>query len=328
MLSFSIALLFSPMSSALQADEPFAMEGKVENAALVYWQAFAVLPELSAEDVERLKLVETGEAEPESVSEILESCQTAMTLAKQVEADDNCKWQIIVDGPYTLLSHLSKARLLSRLYAIQARVDAAADNTSSAVDYLNAAFILSRHVDEGVLVQMLVARAIEGLALDSIEKIAGELEEDELVRLAKHMDDLPAPASFRSTMAYERDLFSTWLEPIVIGDDPRAEERIKDILPDAENADSATLLSGSKEMRRMRFEEYTATFDRIIEVAEGPVADRYDAFKAIEDEISRSPNPIIQMLMPGCFAAYRRFVESDERFEEVRMKIGEMVEEE
>ena len=113
-LSFAMLLLCGSATERLCGEEPFTSPAKVTNAALVYWQAFALLPELSQEDTQLLGQIEKGAKPLDEAGSLLARSGLALHLTRCVKPHTPCRWELVEDGPVTLLPHLSKARLLAR----------------------------------------------------------------------------------------------------------------------------------------------------------------------------------------------------------------------
>src|SRR5215210_158999 len=91
------------------------------NAALQYWQAFAMLPAL---DAKQEKLLENWSEAPldDAVSKLLDQSHPSLMFLHRAAKLQRCDWGLDYDdGISMLLPHLTKARVLSRLAALDAR---------------------------------------------------------------------------------------------------------------------------------------------------------------------------------------------------------------
>src|SRR5215212_180508 len=92
-----------------------------DNAALQYWQAFAMLPAL---DAKQEKLLENWSEAPldGAVSKLLDQSHPSLMFLHRAAKLKRCDWGFDYrDGISMLLPHLTKARVLSRLAGLDAR---------------------------------------------------------------------------------------------------------------------------------------------------------------------------------------------------------------
>src|SRR5262245_1517890 len=110
----ALALCLAPAAPA--ADKP------APNAALTYWQAFALLARL---DKAQLKIIAEHEKVKlgEDVDRLIGSCETSLRLMHRAAAMRECDWGAAVDedGIRTVLPHLDRGRTLMRVALLRAR---------------------------------------------------------------------------------------------------------------------------------------------------------------------------------------------------------------
>ena len=300
-----------PFDSSIQ---PKMHSEKEENAALVYWQAFALLPELSGEDTKLLTDLEKGSELGVDARSLLTRSKTALSLISHLQPDMPCRWELIENGPSTLLPHLSKARTLARLLVLQARVDAESGKMEAAVDHLTQAFLVARNVDEGVLVQMVVGDAIESLAADVALSLLPKLDASSRDRFAEALSKLPKRTTFTQAMRHERDVFgrgagkmmSDALEQLGKGEDSPAVRAI---------------LAGTEKRQAMWLEELLAEYDKVIEASELPLAEANKNFERIEEEVQDSSNPLIQLMMPSLVGTNQKHARVDARIAKLETRL-------
>ena len=154
-----------------------------DNAAPIYWQAFAALPDKpDAKDG------------PEFEAWLKES-ERALHLLHTAAAKDGCNWDLdLSKGPELELSHLSKARALASAALARASRRAAGDADGAVSDIVDA-LRLSRHLGtDPVLICQLVRGALEKQALEQIEQMRPSLTSAQAARLAEVLAALrPAP---------------------------------------------------------------------------------------------------------------------------------------
>ena len=309
-------LPLSLLTHPLCGQEPYAQPDKIDNAALVYWQAFAVLPEFSDEEAALLSRREQGEPLPAEASVLLKKSESALQVIRPLGPNTPCRWEIIVDGPATLLPHLSKARQLARLLILEARSKAESD-PPAAIAPLTAALLLGRNVDEGVLIQLLVGEAIEGQVLDVAEPLLEKLDPVSAAQLGKSFGKLPPRAQMDEAIRYEREVFGEWLEPIFTGDPAAALLKLRAMGTGNDLGEMVRLtamLSQSKEERQKAFDQFLAQYDKMAAACRLPREESAQALKKIEEEIKASPNTLISMLMPALGKAEERHWQTVERY--------------
>ena len=171
-----------------------------DNAAPVYWQAFAALPEKpDAKDG------------PEFEAWLKES-ERALQLLHTAAAKDGCDWNLdLSKGPELELSHLSKARSLAAAALARASRRAPADADGAVTD-LSDALRLSRHLGaDPVLICQLVRGALEKQAIEQIEKMSPALTATQAARLAEVLASLRPAPTLAECVRVESDTFLAWL---------------------------------------------------------------------------------------------------------------------
>jgi hypothetical protein len=273
-----------------------------------------LLPELSAEDAKLLASLEKGSELGVDVKALLARSKTALSLIPRLRPDTPCRWELVENGPGTLLPHLSKAQTLARLLVLQARADAASGKTEVAVDRLIQAFLVARNVDEGVLVQMLVGDAIESLAANVALSLQPKLDASSRDRFAESLSKLPKRTTFTQAMRYERDvlgrgaggMMSDVLEQLGKGEDSPA---------------VLAILAETKKQQAMWLEELLAEYDQVIEASELPLPEANKELERLEAEVQESPNPLIRLLMPSLVGTNQRHAIVDALIAELETRL-------
>lgn len=314
-------LTISFFALPLCAEEPYAKPEEIKNAALVYWQAFAVMPQLSESEGKLLHEIEQGEKPVAEGGILLTNSESALHLVKSIKPSTPCRWEIIVDGPATLLPHLSKARILARLLLLEARFKAEED-PKAAIAPLTSALLLGRNIDDGVLIQLLVGEAIEAQTLDVAEPLLEKLDAKSAAQLRQAFSQLPPRASLDKAILSEREVFGEWLEPLFMGEPAAALQKLRQMGTGNDLGEMVRLtamLSLPKEERQAAFNQFISQYDKIAAACRLPADESVEAMKKIEEEIKDSPNTLIQMLMPALSKAnehHRKTVERYARFQE------------
>lgn len=285
----------------IHGDEPFAEKDKIDNAALVYWQAFAVLPAIPEssfwlqESENGTIIVTDGERD------LLKECQSALQLAELVKPSSACRWEIVVDGPHTLMPHLSKARLLARILLTQALLDAKSERFDFALNRVRTAMMLARNVDEGGLINLLVGQAIEIQSVNVAKSFIDSVPQEAKARFVEWHSQLPPRSTLESTMRYEKELFWNWIAKVILQDKEAAiAELVKlGVETDSTDQEIMTLAASSIESRKQAVKEFSDMYDRVIETIKDDAKVDQASLQEIGQEVRTSKNPLIRKLMPG-----------------------------
>ena len=136
-----LALTAFTLTATLRADD-----AKPINPALLYWQAAAVLPQLTPDQTKELRELAAGrspfdlccgEKSPRQQERL------CISSTKRRIPQGTCDWGLPKeDGPYMALPHLSKMQEMASLAIVQAETAFAEGKTKDGLDWL----ILTHHV--------------------------------------------------------------------------------------------------------------------------------------------------------------------------------------
>jgi hypothetical protein len=150
------------------------------NAALRYWQAFALMrdPPADKATADLLESVSAGSApwDEARLGKILDVNSEALEVMQRASNLASCDWGVEYDlGSTAPIAHVLKARVLGRLNALEAIRLIARGQQQQAVPILLAGVRFSRHVAEGgSLVSALVAKAILVPHLQALIRVASD----------------------------------------------------------------------------------------------------------------------------------------------------------
>jgi hypothetical protein len=287
--------------SAAQTD---AAEG---NAALSYWQAFAVMPELT--DEQEKILVKWNEVPlNEASTKLIESTANALGLLHRGARMPACTWGTdLEEGPAALLPHLSKTRQLGRAACLRARYRFEQGDQEGAIDDVIATLVLARYTgSEGLLISILVQDAIEDLADQVIASHLLSLSDAQLARLFARLSSLPVRTTIRQGIASERQWMLGWVQRQLV-DNENAEVREKALEelvgknhPELKKA--RNYLNDSDAMRK-HVEEIGEYYDEMLRIHALPTTELLDAAEKLESRIQSSENGLARLLLPGLGSA-------------------------
>ena len=180
MRSGSAILLAALVSSIGLVPADVHAQGTSPNAALRYWQAFAVMKDPPADKAtaDLLESVSTGSAawDEARLGKILDANSEALEIMQRASTLATCDWGLEYNlGSTAPMAHMLKARVLGRLNALEGIRLVARGQHQQAVPVLLAGVRFSRHVAEGgPLVSALVAKAILVPQLKELNDIAAD----------------------------------------------------------------------------------------------------------------------------------------------------------
>lgn len=211
--SIAAVLVFSSIVSVTAAEEiPQVNEVLADNAALVYWQAFSLLPDLDDAQTKSLHAVLEGGKADANVSKMLRQANESLRLLRRATKYSQCEWGLEYErGIETVLPHLSQSRKLSRLACARAQVRFEEGNSKAAVDDVIATLSMARTIGQNaVIISLLVDYAIEAQATDVLARNLPQLKAKELEELEKQIAGLPKSTTMIDGMQVEKELCLGW----------------------------------------------------------------------------------------------------------------------
>jgi hypothetical protein len=210
-----MALALALPGAAFAAAEGPATAGANDlaaNAALQYWQAFALMPPL---DKDQEKLLADWNKVPLDAAALKltaasEESQRYLLRGAKFRA---CDWGLdYEDGIGLLLPHLNKARQLARLAALHARSALEQGHVEAAAQDATAILALGRHVGSvPIVISILVGYAIEANAVDLLASYLPELQAL-APGIVSTYEALPPGATLqRAYLTMEKELTLRWL---------------------------------------------------------------------------------------------------------------------
>ena len=265
-----------------------------DNAAPIYWQAFAALPEKpDAKDG------------PEFEAWLKES-ERALQLLHTAAEQDGCDWNLdLSKGPELELSHLSKARALAA--AALARASQRADtNPDGAVSDLGDALRLSRHLgSDPVLICQLVRGALEKQAMEQIEKMRPSLTAAQAARLAEVLATLRPAPTLAECARVESATFLAWLRLKLGAGDVSAMQML--------GAAEGPLAGVKPDALLKMLDDVEADYAELARMSELPPDQFTAAYEPWEKNLkaNREKRPLSAVMMPAWGSAGRKLTSID-----------------
>ena len=185
------------------------------NPALLYYQAFALYPELPEEDRQHLFVTEWRNRPLDTrFDKLIVKYDNSFKLIRHAAlARVSCDWGVdLSEGPDALLPGLAKAKLAAQATRLRVMWHLNNHRQAAAVEELVAAFHLGRNTSrDGVLISALVQFAIENMLLSVVAENFYQFSPDSLQQLMAGFDHSPARGTIQASMNAEKTSFRDWL---------------------------------------------------------------------------------------------------------------------
>lgn len=249
----------SPAPLTAASTSPAATQATQDNAATLYRQAWALLPQ-SGGDQQAISDWDTTPLNATTTS-LLKRYQASLDLTRRAAAVPSADWQMpyTVAGMGKFLWETSGLRELCYLSLLDARVALLQHREADAVADVAASLALGRHVSaEPVLVSRLVSIAISARTIDFTAAHLPELSPQALRDLKTRMDRLPHMTTATDMVRAERKYAVASLEEQGLG--PMAEQlagfydeltKAVALPPDQFEAEQQRLSQKAKESRQL-----------------------------------------------------------------------------
>jgi hypothetical protein len=199
-------------SVSLAQPSPPVNEALADNAALVYWQAYSLMPELDEAEKKSLDNLLAGKTPDAQVAKTLRQAKESLRLLQRATKFSQCEWGLEYNrGVEMGLTHVSQARNLSKLAWARARIRFAEGQNQAAIDDILAALFLARRIGQDpVIVSLIVEYALEEHATALLLRYLPQLEKSELDSLTAGIDCLPQGKTMADGWRMEKELVLEW----------------------------------------------------------------------------------------------------------------------
>jgi hypothetical protein len=185
--------LFVALAVAMVASPALAVPPDPDNAALLYYQSFLTLAQISDQARDRIGDVARGDKMPDDqVREDIGKCAGAIEFAEVAATLPACDWGVRYSkGFEALMPQMAQMRLLTFVLIADARIRAADGNYKEALERCLMAGTFARHIGDETFISYLVSRSVRGLAYKCMQDVVGRSAGDaELLQWLK--DELAA----------------------------------------------------------------------------------------------------------------------------------------
>ena len=290
------------------------------NPALIYWKAFAVLPDLSPPDRDYLLKTDwTGKRlDDRSLSLLRQYDNTYRELRNAVLSNSDCDWGLdLSQGPQALLPYLSRARSTAQIACLRAQSALQSGAESDAIDELVAEFFLARNLSrDGTILSALVQTSIENTLISFVAENFYQFSNAALQKLESGIEATPARGTLRNSLETEQQAFAGWfidkLQAIRAAN-PLNESQVlaeikklyNEVSPsegeqDADFANRWIASAGGTSEGVLTslkaIQPYYTEMDQILQL---PYAQYLPAIQAFDQKVARDPNLIVAKILPA-----------------------------
>jgi hypothetical protein len=290
------------------------------NPALLYYQAFALYPELPEEERQHLFVTEWRNRQLDArFDKLIAKYDNPFKLLRHAAlARVPCDWGVdLSEGPEALLPGLAKAKLAAQAARLRVLWHLKNNRQTSAVDELLASFTLGRNSSrDGVLISALVQFAIENILMSVVAENFYEFSPDSLQKLMAGFDAAPARGSIQACMSVEMTSFRDWFvaklrefQRETPGDDNAVIGKARALLgrtlseteqPDFSAADRLiAAVNGTSAGLLARLQELDQVYADASALLGLPFAPYQAAVPAFEERLASSTNPFVKPFFPA-----------------------------
>ncbi len=182
------------------------------NAAMKYWQAFALLPAL---DHDQEKLLDQWNKIPldGAAVKLIDGSQASREYLLRGTRIASCDWSLdLDDGIFLRLPFLAKARMLARLTALHARLEFSQKHWEAGWNDMFALFKLARDVETApLMIAQLVGYSIDAVAIETTAPYLPELKSALPPHSASLLARLPQEPTAAQLLTVEKQVGPVWL---------------------------------------------------------------------------------------------------------------------
>jgi hypothetical protein len=288
------------------------------NPALLYFQAYQNMPQLSDEDTKHL--FDYPGAWPEQIDErakgLLKQYDNSFKgLRRARYSKVACDWGYdLSDGPEALLPGLAPAKRLSQATRLRMMAALDANDFAAAKEDLVSAFTLARNLSrDGILISALVQIAMENILTSVVAENYHQLSAEQLSELVAAFDSAPPRGTIAQTIPTENHAFYRYLVRKVNalvaesnGDtaafwekfetfwNPIASDPIENKGPEPSAEEVQTAANDRTDELMKLLDEMPAYYDEMGRVMALPYAEYKVQAPVLFARIQSSPNPFIR----------------------------------
>jgi hypothetical protein len=292
--------------------EPFRTD---INPALLYYQAFLVVPELmSNADLDYCWSKEGREQKlPERFGKIVAGYDNEFKLVREAaQQKAPCDWGIdLSPGPNAQLPHLARAKAVAQVSRLRAMWDLQHGNQTGARDDLLAAVVLGRNVSrDGMLISALVQYADEAIVYCTVADNFGQFSPETLKQLVDGFNAAPARGTLAAAIMTDKLVFPDWLANKIRkfqqenpGNDTKVMEAIRGYVHDERDTNLWQRISvasgGTSDGLLKLVRDLEPLYPRLAKIMTLPQPEYEDQIQKFAAEVQKSQNPLVPVAFPN-----------------------------
>ena len=294
------------------------------NPALLYYQAFTVVPDLERADRDYLWGTNNwwrGQNLTPRFGEIMAKYDAQFRLVRQAaHATVPCDWGIDRSaGPATLLPQLARAKAVAQTARLRAMWALQQGRSADACEDLLASLVLARNLlRDGTMISVLVQLAIEIIVCNTIAEDFGEFPPEALQQLVAGLDAPPARGTAAAAVLNDKASYGDWASRKILelqrenpGNDAKVMEGIRQRLglaePMAGERDIWVRLSqaagGTSDGLLKLLQERARIYEQVAGFMALPYQEYESRVEAFRREVEKSSNFFVTNAVPGFFKA-------------------------
>lgn len=314
LLFLILALGLAPLASAAE------MVRTDINPALLYYQAFALYPDLAEQDRQHLFVPDwRGRPIDARFEKLIAKYDNTLKLVRHAGlAEVPCDWGVdLSEGPEALLPGLAKAKMAAQTTRLRVLWHLKHGRQTAARDELIATFKLSRNVSrDGLLISALVQFAMENILTSIIAENFHQFSPETLEQLMAGFDASPARGTVQASMKAEKVSFRDWFvnqvrgfQAETPGDDAKVMEKVRALLartlaegenPDNRLAERVLAVSqGTSAGLLARLQELDPLYEEATRILGLPFDQYEPAARAFDEKLQKHPNPFVTTFFPA-----------------------------
>ncbi len=290
------------------------------NPALLYYQAFILAPELSAEDRNYLFNNQwLGQKLPERFGELVRQYDNQFKLVREAaQQKAPCDWGIdMTPGPATLFPGLARNKGIASVARLRATWDFEQGRPAEARDDLLAAFALAHYSSsDGTLISVLVQIAMENIICTAVAENFQRFSPETLMGLTDGFEAAPPRGTVAGSLSREKALFLDWMAGRIQELRKEYPENDRKVMEDIHNScfpdvredgqpdvnpwqRLLTASGGTSDGVMKLMQDAQPLFPRLAGILALPRAQADEELKQFIAEIHRSSNPLISLSFPS-----------------------------
>lgn len=184
-----VGTLFVTLAITFVASPVLAIPPDPDNAALLYYQGFLSLPQLSEEARSHLGDVARGKITPDDqVREDIAKSNGAIHFAEAAAKVPACQWGVqFSEGFDALMPQMAQMRFMTYVLVADARVQVADGNNRGTLERCLMTETFAYHIGNDTLISYLVSISVRAMAYNCLQEVAAQAADDaELLQWLKN----------------------------------------------------------------------------------------------------------------------------------------------